>query len=150
MTNMTEKQESRMWSLLTASIMQASIGTAKPEDIAKHADKIESMIGAEKPEDRELKTWSLLVGSVMQLSIGRIKQEEVKEGDFFEAFTKLAKDVEAILRTGTEEEREIKKWSYFVGPMIQFCFGGSQCFETGSAGDYYDVAKFAQKYIGQD
>ena len=146
---MTEKQESRMWSLLTASIMQASIGTAKPEEIAKCADRIESTIGAEQPEDRELKAWSLLVGSVMRLSMGKIKREEYKE-DILEVFAKLAENAGAILRSGTKEELEIKKWSYFVGSMIQLCFGGSQCFEGGSAEDFCDVAKFAQKYIGQD
>jgi len=147
MTNMTEKQESRMLSLLTASVMQASIGTAKPDEIAKCADRIESMIGTEKPEDRELKTWSLLVGSTMRLSMGRIKQEETKGGDFFEVFTKLAKDAESILGTGKQEDQELKRWSYFVGSMVQLCAG---TMDGANPEDFYNIAEFAQKYIGQD
>ncbi|MCL2381861.1 MAG: hypothetical protein FWC64_09775 [Treponema sp.] len=95
---MTEKQESRMLSLLTASIMQASI-----------------------------------------------------EGDRnFENILKLADEVENIVSAGNKEDKDVNKWSYLVGAMIQNSVCGPKSIGIGKAENFYDVAKLAEKYIRQE
>ena len=91
MTNMTEKQESRMLSLLTASIMQASID-AKPEleKITKLADEVESIVSTGNKEDQETKKWSYLVGAMMQNCVGGPRSIGVGAAENFHDVAKLA------------------------------------------------------------